>query len=124
MYGTEFDIGEFIKKEQWKRRMTNSDLARKAGVTPQLISHYKKERRSPTMYTFLHILNALGKRMIIVDADLGGKVVSSLRMCAKGCSDECPYNEIVQDRCEEALGCETCMQLLSGDLLEMLGEDE
>lgn len=61
------EISDLIIDELDKHNMTALDLARKIGVSYNLVKMYIVEERTPRMETFRKILDVFGKKIQIVD---------------------------------------------------------
>jgi len=61
--------GKTIKKYRLERKMTQVELAKKAGLTDVWISHLENERRKPSLKTAIKLADAL---LITLD-DLAGR---------------------------------------------------
>ena len=61
--------GKTIKKYRLERKMTQVELAKKAGLTDVWISHLENERRKPSLETAIKLADAL---LITLD-DLAGR---------------------------------------------------
>lgn len=64
--GFEFDV--WLEKELEQRRMTQRELAYRSGLEPSTISHHLVNKTSPTLRTFMAILDALHMEIKIVDS--------------------------------------------------------
>ncbi|WP_455599606.1 helix-turn-helix transcriptional regulator [Cloacibacillus sp.] len=56
----ELGIGDNIKKLRKEKGLTQTDLAKKVGVTMQAISHYETNRANPSMENLRRIAATLG----------------------------------------------------------------
>ena len=63
----EFDFAEWLGNEMEQTGMTIQELADKSGLVKQTIFYYLMGDRSPSLISFILILNAFGKRFEIVD---------------------------------------------------------
>ena len=55
-----YALGERIYEARKKRKMTQSDLAEKAGISNTYLSHIENGSKNMSMDTFIDIANALG----------------------------------------------------------------
>lgn len=62
----EFDFTDWLKNELEHRDISQYSLSKRTGISPQTISGYVKGTRSPSLYSFLVVLEALGKKIEIV----------------------------------------------------------
>lgn len=60
-------FGEWLLEEMEKQKMTRRQLAKKSGVNIVTIGYYVTFKRMPTLMTMELLLNALGKRIKIID---------------------------------------------------------
>lgn len=65
----EFDFAEWLAEEMDKQNISTNELAEKAGVHRLTIQYYLEYKRLPNLATMLVILDALGKRIEIVEKD-------------------------------------------------------
>ena len=65
----EFSFSKWIDDEMKKQHISGNKLSKMTGITAAAISHYRNCRRFPTIVTVTDILNALGKRIVIVDKE-------------------------------------------------------
>ena len=63
----EYWFGEWLLNEMEKQKLTNGMLAKKSGVNIVTIRYYILFKRMPTLATMQLILDALGKKIEIVD---------------------------------------------------------
>ena len=66
----EFSFSRWLEDELKARNMTEQQLSEMTGITQAAISHYKNCKRFPTSVKMNDILNALGKRIVIVDKNM------------------------------------------------------
>ena len=65
----EFSFSEWLEAELKRQNMTYTELARRTYMTPLTISNYVRCMRFPNICTVNDILNALGKKIVIVDKE-------------------------------------------------------
>ena len=65
----EFEFAIWLESELRKRNMTNMQLAKRTGICPSALTHYLSYDRSPTLKTFMAILDALHMHIEIVHND-------------------------------------------------------
>ena len=63
----DFNFARWIESERMRLGWTQADMANATGLTRAEISKYENEEIMPQLYTFLRILKAIGKEMIITD---------------------------------------------------------
>lgn len=63
----DFNFARWIESERMRLGWTQTDMANATGLTRAAISKYENEEIMPQLYTFLRILKAIGKEMIITD---------------------------------------------------------
>lgn len=66
-YEDEFSFSEWLEVELKKSGMTQSQLARKVGVTQQSIGQYISGMRTPSIITANDVLNVFGKKFVVID---------------------------------------------------------
>ena len=64
---TDEEFAEWLADEMGRQGLTRKALAEKSGLNVVTIGCYLMEKRSPTMQYVKLVLDALGKRMVIVD---------------------------------------------------------
>ena len=64
---TDEEFAEWLADEMGRQGLTRKELAEKSGLSVVTIGYYLTEKRSPTMQYVKLVLDALGKRMVIVD---------------------------------------------------------
>lgn len=64
----DFEFDTWLKKELKQRRMTQKELAYRSGIEPSTISNHIVNKTSPTLRTFMAILDALNMEIKIVDS--------------------------------------------------------
>ena len=64
---SEYDFGDWLLNEMEKHGYNREQLAKKAGIHKVSVGCYLNYSRLPNLSTFLLILDALGKKMKIVD---------------------------------------------------------
>ena len=64
----DFEFDTWLKKELKQRRMTQKELAYRSGIEPSTISNHIVKKTSPTLRTFMAILDALHMEIKIVDS--------------------------------------------------------
>ena len=60
-----FDFAAWLKSEQEKLGMNESEFAKYLFLPKQVINHYLRGIHEPRISTFIEILNGLGKQFII-----------------------------------------------------------
>ena len=66
----EFSFSEWLEEELKKQGVSVMELSERSGVSAGSIYKYKKCSRSPSIMAVIDIMNALGKRIGIVDKDV------------------------------------------------------
>ena len=66
---SEKEFAAWLEGELNRQGMTRNELSTRSGVTPVTIRHYLREMRSPKLSCMTLILNALGKKLVIVDKE-------------------------------------------------------
>lgn len=67
----DFRFDKWLREQLDEREWTSAELAEKVGVTRACISFYLLGERYPSLSTFLLILDALGKKLTLIDAQEG-----------------------------------------------------
>lgn len=57
--------GELLRETRWRRGVSQSELATRAGTTQSAISRIEKDRVSPSMETLRELLHLLGEDLTI-----------------------------------------------------------
>ena len=65
----DFSLSEFLYNEMKKRDMNQKEFAKLVGYSDMSISHYINCKRCPSLDIFIEILDALGKRFVVVDKE-------------------------------------------------------
>lgn len=60
-------FAEWLSDEIDKSKMTRNELADRSGVSVVTIRHYLYKMRSPTLQYMTLLLDAFGKKLVIVD---------------------------------------------------------
>ncbi len=60
-------VGLFVKDQRRQQKLTQADLARRAGVTQRMVSEFENGKVSPTLETLFRIFDALNVRFAVVD---------------------------------------------------------
>lgn len=68
---TKEDLGRLLREAREEKRMPQSHLAWRAGVSQSAISQFENGQVSPTVTTLLEIVRELGLRLVISDARPG-----------------------------------------------------
>ena len=63
----EIDFSRWLRKTLDEKKMNHTTLAGMSGLNPQTVLYYLMGKRSPTLASFGAMLDALGKRIEIVD---------------------------------------------------------
>jgi RNA polymerase subunit RPABC4/transcription elongation factor Spt4 len=66
---TEESFSDWLQIQMDKQHLSKAGLARKAKVTPETVLHYLYCDRQPTFRCLNKILDALGKKLVIVDKE-------------------------------------------------------
>lgn len=64
---TDKEFAEWLADEMGRQGMTRKRLSKLSGLSVVTIGYYLMEKRSPTMRCVKLVLDALGKKMVIVD---------------------------------------------------------
>lgn len=62
-------FSEWLKNQLKEQHMTQAELAKRSYISVQAISHYICGRSLPTYPVMEAVLNALGKKLVIVDKE-------------------------------------------------------
>lgn len=62
-------FSKWLKKQLEEHHMTQVELAKRSYITVQAVSHYISGRNMPTYSVMEALLNALGKKLAIVDKE-------------------------------------------------------
>lgn len=65
----EFSFADWLTKELKDQHMTGVELSKRAMVSLHSIYKYKDGQRSPTIIMANDILNAMGKKLVVVDKE-------------------------------------------------------
>lgn len=65
-----FAIGKNIRKYRIMRKLRQEDLAEKTGLTPNYIGMVERDEKTPSLETFIKILNALNVSADMVLSDV------------------------------------------------------
>ena len=53
------EVARLLREERIKRRFSLNELARRAGLSQQMVSYVEREMRTPTLETLLRLADAL-----------------------------------------------------------------
>lgn len=53
-------VAGLLREERTNRQMSLNELARRAGLSQQMVSYVEREMRAPTLETLLRLTDALG----------------------------------------------------------------
>jgi len=60
-------FSQWLRREMEDQELTRKQLAEKSGISIATIGYYLNAERLPTLFTFGALVNALGKRIEIID---------------------------------------------------------
>lgn len=78
-------IGRNIRKFRIEKKMRQEDLAERAGLSEKYVGMVERGEKTPSLETFIHILNALGVSadMVLTDVTNAGYTVKSSLLTEK-----------------------------------------
>lgn len=65
----DFSLPDFLKEEMKKRNISVFKLSQRTGITAPALHNYVAGRRSPQLSIVEEILDALGKKLVVVDKE-------------------------------------------------------
>lgn len=63
-------VGLFVKDQRRQQKLTQADLARRAGVTQRMVSEFENGKVGPTLETLFRIFDALNVRFAVFDSKI------------------------------------------------------
>ena len=78
------DTGITLREARARGRLTQADLARRAGTSQATVSAYENGRKQPTVETFHRLLAAAGSRLVMEPAERPVVQVSDAQLAQAG----------------------------------------
>lgn len=65
----DFDFSSWLRHEMAEQNISNNKLSKETGIHHCTISCFANGQRNPTLGTFMALLKAFGKKIVIVDEE-------------------------------------------------------